>query len=72
MNPLDAGWEIKDVKFAMVYYDGSQMPETVACDINENNIQDEDDENIYESSGDVSSDDDFIQLCRYRCLLICI
>ena len=56
-NQLDSRWELKDDKFAMLWYDGPQMPETVAFDIHEDAIQDEGNEDIYESSGDESSDD---------------
>ena len=73
VNQLDSRWELKDDKFAMVWYDGPQMPETMASDLYEDDFQNEDNEDICESSGDESSTSiDFIQILRYWCLLISI
>ena len=58
VNPLDCGWELNAGKFAMKWYDGEQMPESVSGSIDaEENDQDEN-EDIYDSSGDENDDSD--------------
>ena len=58
INPLDCGWELNAGKFSMKWYDGEQMPESVSGSIDgEENDLDEN-EDIYDSSGDENDDSD--------------
>ena len=56
--PTDCGWELKNAKYNIKWYSGAQMPESVSGNIVDINNYEDENEEIYASSGDEKDDSD--------------